>query len=385
MLKTILIVIISLGLQVVNGNLELALQSFLASAKAKTSSQNNYDDVRNLYELYKIQFKRDLKAKSDDDLRFKAFNMRLNEILDHSRQGNKSYALGLNDHSDWTEDEWRILQRGARLPKGNFSHMSMKSSDRLLTWQGKLLEGVMSVPASYDLTRMVVSGTNVPVVLQIKNQGQCGSCYSFAFICLLEFQYAIQLKQSASLSEQQIVDCSTGDHGCNGGWISSSFGYLQNNQWQVNGAPYYPYRASQGSCAFRSSGGGGVKFGRLGYWNAMKSSSTAAADMQQALVSYGPLYVALFVGNDNYRSVSTVFQGYKSGIIDINGCPSSSYSINHAVVIIGYGVDSATGIPYWKVRNSWGTWWGENGYFRIRRGVNMCAIESVPFFIAQPA
>ncbi|CAF5055187.1 unnamed protein product, partial [Rotaria sp. Silwood1] len=88
---------------------------------------------------------------------------------------------------------------------------------------------------------------------------------------------------------------------------------------------------------------------------------------------------------DNYRSVSTVFQGYKSGIIDINGCPSSSYSINHAVVIIGYGVDSATGIPYWKVRNSWGTWWGENGYFRIRRGVNMCAIESVPFFIAQPA
>jgi hypothetical protein len=181
-----------------------------------------------------------------------------------------------------------------------------------------------------------------------------------------------------------MVDCSTQDHGCNGGYFTNTFNYLKTNSWQVNGDYYYPYKAKASTCAFKSTGNGGVKFGSLLYINVPANNATA---MQQALVNYGPLWVAIFCGDQStaaYKTISTVFNSYTSGIMQLTGCPTSSTVINHAVVIVGYGVDAATNIPYWKVRNSWGNW-GEQGYFRIRRGVNMCNIESQVFYVGRPA
>jgi C1A family cysteine protease len=110
--------------------------------------------------------------------------------------------------------------------------------------------------------------------------------------------------------------------------------------------------------------------------------------MQQALINYGPLWVSFFAGdqtNTTYKLISKIFNSYTSGIFQPEGCPTSSYTANHAVVIVGYAVDATTNISYWKVRNSWGSKWGESGYFRIRRGVNMCGIESDVFYIGTPA
>ncbi|CAF4576467.1 unnamed protein product [Rotaria sp. Silwood2] len=385
MMKIILLFIVSIGLQVVSADLDVALETFLASTTGRSLVVNKADAIKNLYNLYKIEFNRGLKTKSDDKLRFIAFNNTLQDILDDYQKGEKTYTLGLNDHADWTEDEWRPLRNGVQIPEGDISKTNVKPGERLLTWDGKSSQSRTIPPASYDLTKMVVSGTTVPVVLSIKDQGQCGSCYAFAFNALLEFQYAIQLKSSASLSEQQIVDCSWYDHGCNGGYISGTFKYLQGNVWQINGAPYYPYTARVGQCAFRSTGGGGVKFGSLRY---VSVTANNAAAMQQALVDYGPLYVSLFVGDDTtsvYKTISSIFNNYKSGIFGPSGCPTSNSLTNHAVVIVGYGVDATTGLPYWKVRNSWGSWWGESGYFRIRRGLNTCGVESGPFYIARVA
>ncbi|CAF1213277.1 unnamed protein product [Rotaria sordida] len=336
MLKIIPIFIVSIGLQVVNANLDLALHSFLTLTKRKSLVGNKTDAIENLYNLYKIEFNRNSQRKSDDNLRFISFNNTLHDILDDYRQGEKTYTLGLNDHADWTEDEWRILRNGFRLPKGNLSNINVKPGDRLLTWKGRLSKGRTIPPTSYDLTKMVVSGTTVPLVLSIKDQGRCGSCYAFAFISLLEFQYAVQLKKSASLSEQQIVDCSYKDGGCGGGYFTDTFDYFKNNNYQVNGAPYYPYRAVQGNCGFRSNGAGGVIFGRLGYWNAVTNSATAAANIQQALVNYGVIYVGIYVGSDTDKRISSIFDNYKTGIIQISECLTSVEQLNHAVVIVGY-------------------------------------------------
>jgi C1A family cysteine protease len=112
-----------------------------------------------------------------------------------------------------------------------------------------------------------------------------------------------------------------------------------------------------------------------------------AYSMQQALVNYGPLWTSLFVGDTTtatYKSILTTFYSYMGGVIQPAGCPTSIKNVNHAVVIVGYGVDSNANVPYWKVRNSWGHC-GEQGYFRISRGMNMCGIESEPFFIVKPA
>lgn len=216
-------------------------------------------------------------------------------------------------------------------------------------------------------------------VSAVRNQGSCGSCYAFAFVSLLEFQYAVQFKSNGDLSEQQIVDCSTRDYGCNGGYFTTTFSYLQTNLWQEKSETTYPYKAKASRCAY-SSAGTGARFPTLVYKSVTANN---AAAMQQALVSYGPLWVSVFVGDQTYRTISSNFNAYQKGIFQPSGCPTSLSSTNHAVVIVGYGVDATTNIPYWKVRNSWGPNWGESGYFRIRRGVNMCGIESGPFYIAK--
>ncbi len=218
----------------------------------------------------------------------------------------------------------------------------------------------------------------------MKNQGNCGSCYAFAFISLLEAQYAFQLKSSANLSEQQMVDCSTRDAGCNGGYFTNTFYYLTNNAYQVDSEVSYPYEQKAASCAFKNVGGGGVKFESLLY---KKLTSGDAQGMQQALTTYGPLWVSLFVGNSStaYKTILSTFYSYTGGVLQPAGCLTSLIDSNHAVVIVGYGVDKNTNIPYWKVRNQWGSYWGEQGYFRIRRGSNTCGIESGAFYIAKPA
>lgn len=94
--------------------------------------------------------------------------------------------------------------------------------------------------------------------------------------------------------------------------------------------------------------------------------------MKINLVKNGPLAVSFEVYNDFFH--------YKGGVYVHTGLQEkfNPFEItNHAVLLVGYGVDAATGVKFWTVKNSWGTEWGEDGYFRIRRGTDECAIESI--------
>ena len=94
--------------------------------------------------------------------------------------------------------------------------------------------------------------------------------------------------------------------------------------------------------------------------------------MKLALVNNGPMAVSFEVYND--------FMHYKGGVYHHTGLRDgfNPFMItNHAVLLVGYGTDKTTREPFWTIRNSWGLGWGEQGYFRIRRGTNECAIESI--------
>lgn len=96
--------------------------------------------------------------------------------------------------------------------------------------------------------------------------------------------------------------------------------------------------------------------------------------MKMELVANGPIAVSFEVYND--------FSQYKGGIYHHTGIGLRSkfdpfHLTNHAVLAVGYGADKKTGEKYWIVKNSWGAQWGENGYFRIRRGTDECSIESI--------
>ena len=107
-----------------------------------------------------------------------------------------------------------------------------------------------------------------------------------------------------------------------------------------------------------------------GYKKLGSSWSTWSAvdedEVKEFLYETGPLAIALN---------ADPLQTYTGGVLDLTStkCPSSG--INHAVTLVGYGYDSATGLDYWIVKNSWGTSWGEDGYFRIRRGNGTCGIN----------
>ena len=110
--------------------------------------------------------------------------------------------------------------------------------------------------------------------------------------------------------------------------------------------------------------------------------------LKKLLRQYGPIYIAFNVGNQANESplltqISRTFNAYKSGIFDVPGC-NEKPRLNHAMLLVGYGHDHKTGVDYWKVKNSWGNDWGEQGFIRLRRGVNIGGIATSAYYLGSP-
>jgi len=199
------------------------------------------------------------------------------------------------------------------------------------------------------------------VVTPIKNQGQCGSCWTFSTTGVLEGYHAIQTGTLLSFSEQQIVDCATSaGEGCGGGWpylavqYAASAGLEQESQ--------YPYTAEDGSCQYDQSEALVVNDG---YAFVTTDSSSAL----MAAIATMPVSVLIEADQD-------VFQLYTSGIIGPDdGCGDS---LDHAVLAVGYNSQS------FIIKNSWGADWGDQGYVYLstdgsaNAGAGVCGVLSQP-------
>ena len=199
-----------------------------------------------------------------------------------------------------------------------------------------------------------VDWTTTGVVTPVKNQASCGSCWSFSTTGVIESAYAIKTGTLVSLAEQELVDCMVVNKtigngtGCGGGWPYKALEFAADNDMCTEAS--YPYTAKDGKCA-KSGCTAGIKQGAvLGYKDVPKT--------EKALLSAtAAMPISITV------KAESNMQHYASGVLSV---PCNGSSINHAVLTVGYGTDPEYG-DYYKVKNSWGTSYGDEGYFKMAR------------------
>ncbi|KAK3579390.1 hypothetical protein CHS0354_029698 [Potamilus streckersoni] len=212
---------------------------------------------------------------------------------------------------------------------------------------------------------------DINYVSPVRNQGNCGSCYAFASLAMNEARIRVMTNNTLTpvFSPQDIVECSEYSQGCDGGFpylisgkYAEDFGLVEE---ECN-----PYKGIDGKCSTKPSCQRhySTKYQYVGgFYGACNEEL-----MRINLVENGPMAVSFEVYDDFFH--------YKGGIYIHTGLRDkfNPFEItNHAVLLVGYGVEPSTGQKYWVVKNSWGETWGEMGFFRIRRGTDECSIESI--------
>ncbi|XP_048455612.1 cathepsin O isoform X3 [Rhincodon typus] len=194
------------------------------------------------------------------------------------------------------------------------------------------------------------------VVTPVRNQKSCGGCWAFSVVESIESSCAIEEGHLELLSAQEVIDCSFRDAGCKGGSPISALMWLNQSKAKLVKESEYPFNAQTGICHYFSRSTFGIAITGFKAYSFRYNEDI----MMEKLLEWGPLVVVV-------DAVS--WQDYLGGIIQHHCSQGKS---NHAVVITGY--DTTGDIPYWIVRNSWGTKWGIDGYVYIKMGRNICGI-----------
>lgn len=287
------------------------------------------------FEEYRNLFNKSYSNLQDRIDALQQFRQQVTTVNSHNLQ-QSSYTLSLNAFSDWPK---RRLQRLYGFINKSFNEGGDEFNDD------------PTVANEIDW-----STGDTKYLPDVKDQGECGSCWAFTVQATIESHLKIQHKELVSLSEQNLVSCDDTNSGCNGGNMNMAYNWIKLNRGVCSGYSY-PYTAKDDPCL--SSCENGYIASVTGY------AYITTEELLKRALNIGPVAAGV-------QSSSPVFQAYSTGIIDDSACGTD---VDHAVTVVGYGTEN--GVDYWKIRNSWGADWGEGGYFRIKRGENICGINSM--------
>jgi cathepsin L len=312
----------------------------LATVALASVPESVYQDA---FIQWMVQFDKSY-APEEFFYKYGVFKANFDFVAAHN-SGNHTWEVELNKFADLTSAEFKIIYNGYKPELRRQAREEVKTLADLRI--GAYPDGSLDWTAKGAVTG-------------VKDQGQCGSCWAFSSTGSTEGAVFLKHGHLTSLSEQQLVDCSGsyGNAGCNGGLMDSAFKYIQANGLCTESA--YPYTAKNGVCK-SSSCTASADSKVTGYKDVTHTENALGA-----AVDITPVSVAI-------EADQSGFQLYKSGVF----CGTCGTSLDHGVLAVGYGSDPSA---YWKVKNSWGTSWGENGYIRMCRNSNKCGISNEPSY-----
>jgi len=315
---------------------------FITLVKSSLGSFSSIDDE---FDQFKKQHNKEYSNTYEEAYRKGIFASNLADITKHNEEydhGEHTWKMGVSLFADLTHAEFMetLTLNVPDMPKSTHNYQMQ----------------AQSMATSVDWRQ---SGC----VTDVKDQGSCGSCWSFGAIASVEYACCASSGNSNQLSEQQVIDCDKTDNGCNGGWHDTAWQYMI-EEGGVEKSSDYPYTAKEGSCKADENKFECVVTGCVGGPNegvCDNSGKIGEDKVLKQMLTDQPLGVAV----DASR-----FQHYSSGILDCG----NHRMLNHAVFAVGY-----EGYDYYIVKNSWGKSWGESGYVRIGMiHSNDCGIADYP-------
>jgi C1A family cysteine protease len=284
------------------------------------------------------------------ETRFQIFRSNLKNIILHNLDYTQNFTMGINQFTDLTPEEFKAQYVGGlKAEVGSYGCKSFSS-------------GASGAPSSIDWR-------SKGAVTSVKDQGQCGSCWTFSATGAVEGAWAVSKGQLIDLSEEQLVECATGisygSHGCNGGQMEGAFKYvIEHGQCALSAYPYTSGTGQSGSCKSCQA------VAHVSSCSDVKPNDQISL---KAAVAQQPVAIAI-------EADTRYFQSYSSGVLTSSSCGTN---LDHGVLIVGYGTEN--GIDYWLVKNSWSTTWGDKGYVKIARSDStndegICGIAMDPSF-----
>ena len=323
------------------------MRTFAAAITLGAASAIDVDVMSLKYMNYMAKFGKNMEDLGEFSKRLSNFS-KLDKFIEEENAQGHSFTLGHNQFSDWSKTEYSNMlgYKAEPLPEDQHFETFDESSNG-------------------DNVNWIKAGA----VTNIKDQGNCGSCWAFSTTGAMEGINFINFGWIVPFSEQQLVSCSKSNHACSGGGAYRAFEYYKSSK--VVFESVYPYTSGNGqvaACAYDEGWATQIKVNGISFVEPNNVSQLKAALAKQ------PIAVAIDAGQ-------SVFQSYASGILDSASCGTS---LNHGVLLVGWGYDDYLGKDFWLVKNSWSTNWGDNGYFRlgIQEGKGICGIQMQPITVS---